>query len=134
MTLVKELMTENLFTLAENHPLDLAKDMMDWKNIRHIPVVDHGNHLVGLITHRDLLKAAMSSLTEVSKEDRRDHFRHHRVSELMQKEILTAGPDMPIKKAAQLMRDNRVGCLPVVDRENVLKGIITEADFLTLSW
>ena len=68
---VGDLMSSELVTLAEHESLDLADEIMKLARIRHLPVVNN-NRLVGLVTHRDLLRAQVSSLTELSDEEREE--------------------------------------------------------------
>jgi CBS domain-containing protein len=100
--------------------------------IRHVPVVDAKNHLVGLISHRDLLRASIASVsTKVANVERRQHLWTITIAEVMQTDVQTIAPDAPVKEAARLMRTKRIGCLPVI-AEECLVGIITEHDLLKL--
>ncbi len=130
---VRDLMTTELFTLRAGHMLGLAEDIMAWQNIRHIPVVDDQNRLVGLLTHRDLLKASLSSFADVPRKEQHELLNHIRVKDIMTKNVASIDPDSDLRTAAALMIDKKIGCLPVVEEE-VLVGILTEADFLTLAW
>jgi CBS domain-containing membrane protein len=130
---VKDIMTRELFTLGQDHKLDLADDIMNWQRIRHIPVVDQGGTLVGLLTHRDLLRASVSSLANISRQDQRELYQQMTVGDIMRKEAITISPDADLREAAATMIDEKVGCLPVVEGKKLV-GIITEADFLTLAW
>ncbi|HLG20268.1 MAG TPA: CBS domain-containing protein [Bdellovibrionota bacterium] len=130
---VREIMTKEVFTLRVDHKVDLADDIMNWQRIRHIPVVDAKNHLVGLLTHRDLLKASVSSLARIPLKDQRELYSHILVGDIMHKDIHTTSPDADLRDAAAIMIDDKIGCLPVVEAKKVV-GILTEADFLTLAW
>ena len=58
---VKDLMTSNVFTLYEDDNVNLLEELMQWKNIRHVPVVNYSNKLVGLVSHRDFLRIAIDN-------------------------------------------------------------------------
>lgn len=130
--LVRDLMTPKVFSVRADKRLLVAREIMDWANVRHVPVVDAQNHLVGLITHRDLLRASISSQsTKVADIERRQHQWTIPISEVMRANVQTIAPDAPVKEAARLMRAGKVGCLPVVS-EGRLVGIVTEHDLLKL--
>jgi CBS domain-containing protein len=101
--------------------VDLAASVMTWRHIRHVPVEDNDGHLVGLVSHRALLKLLTHGLpsngTAVT------------VREIMTPDPLTVSSTTPTLEAMEIMRRNRVGCLPVVD-DGRLMGIVTSYDFL----
>ena len=67
-------MTWSVFTVREDKNLILVEEIMSWARIRHVPVVDAQNRLVGLISHGDLLRASISSVgTRIANEERRQH-------------------------------------------------------------
>lgn len=128
---VADLMTHDVYTLRPTQSLPLAESLMGIKHIRHLPVVDAAGRLVGLVTHRDLLAAKISALTPLSSDERTTLELSVPVSRVMRTEVWTIGPDALAIGAARLMRDRRIGCLPVL-KEGGLAGIITEADLLGL--
>ena len=120
---VGQVMTRDLFVVRPEDLVDLAAAMMDWEHIRHVPVEDDQGQLVGLITHRDLLKL-------VGRTDRQGAVA---VSEIMHTELETILPDATTLSAMRLMRERRLGCLPVVDKRDRLVGIVTEADLIEVA-
>lgn len=128
--LVKHLMTSPVISLFAEQTLPLADDIMRFKHLRHLPVTDENNMLVGMISHRDILRAQISSLTGLTDSQRRARQESVTVSQVMTREVWTAGPDTPASNAGQLLLDHRFGCLPVVDLVGHLVGIVTERDFL----
>jgi len=129
---VADLMTTDVVTLTEDETLALAQRCMARGRIRHLPVVRDGQ-LVGLITHRDLLAASFSIFAEVEASEQRRVFDTVRVVEAMHRDVVTVSPDLTVAKAARILLENKYGCLPVVDDEQQLQGIVTEADFLRLT-
>jgi CBS domain-containing membrane protein len=97
-------------------------------HIRHLPVVDGKERLIGLVTHRNLL-AAWVSHGDPGHERPRDVARQIPVEMLMEKSVLTVEPDTPAAHAARVIETNKIGCLPVV-AAGKLVGIVTEADFV----
>lgn len=126
-----DIMTREVVTLSEDDSLEDARSCMERGRIRHLPVV-RGDKLVGLVTHRDLLAASFSLFAEVSRQEEHRLFSQIPVTELMH-DAVTAPPTMPVREAAKLLLENKFGCLPVVDDEGRLLGIVTEADFLKLA-
>lgn len=131
ITRVAELMTRDVITLEAQESLLLAQDIMELGRIRHLPVVD-GRRLVGLVTHRDLLSASLSSLEACAAEDE-SRKSHIFVRDVMRRDVRTVGPDTPAIEAARVMVEHKFGCLPVVDSDHRLVGILSEADFLRLA-
>lgn len=123
MQTVGELMTRNLVTLTETQNLAMAEDLLRLHRIRHLPVVRNGK-LVGLVTHRDLLRA--TAQRGGSDPARQPLW----ASDVMVRDVRTVGPDTPTREAVKLLLDNKYGCLPVVGADGELLGIITEADMV----
>ncbi len=127
--LVRDLMTPDVFTLKADDNLTSLYDLMDAEHVRHIPVVDEDGRLVGLVTHRDLLRGALASEEDLPVSVQRDLLRRTRVREIMIEDVETIAPDKSVQEAAQVMLDYKYGCLPVLE-DGRLVGIITEADFV----
>lgn len=123
---IGQFMTTDLFTVKPDDVVDLAASMMDWRHVRHVPVEDEEGRLVGLVTHRGLLRL-MSKGTRAASENNAVTVR-----EVMVTNPLTVSPSTPSLEAIEIMRCNRIGCLPVVEG-NELVGIVTSYDFLEAS-
>jgi CBS domain-containing protein len=121
---VGQFMATDLFTVRPDDLVDLAASVMTWRHIRHVPVEDAEGQLVGLVSHRALLKlltrGAQANENPVT------------VREIMTPAPITVSSTTPTLAAIEIMRQNRVGCLPVVD-EGQLVGIVTSFDFLDAS-
>jgi CBS domain-containing protein len=104
---------------------------MDAARLRHLPVVSRKNpgHVEGLVTHRDVLRVAGRAFVE-REESRRRMLQQLAVGEIMRRKLHTARPGEPAAAAARRMLDKKIGCLPVVDDDGTLVGIVTEADFV----
>jgi acetoin utilization protein AcuB len=128
---IREKMQKKPFTINPDASFYEARALIRDKGIRHIPVVDKGGHLVGLITDRDIREAAPSDATSLSVHELHYLLGKLKVSGFMKpkEKLITITSDVIIEEAVQLMRDHRIGCLPVVDG-NKLVGIITETDIL----
>lgn len=128
---VRELMSTPVTTLDPNDSLAFAEELMNVERVRHLPVVD-GDTLVGVLSHRDILAASISSLKNPSQEEDLEAKRKVRVREIMRGSVETIGAEDPALKAADVLLVHKVGCLPVVDERHHLMGIVTEADFVLL--
>ncbi len=127
---VADLMSTEVVTLTEGEDFVSANQIMKLRRFRHLPVVGDGNRLVGLVTHRDLLGAQatlMLALTEAKSGDERDVT--VTVGEIMSEVLLTCRPIEPLDDAARLMIDARVGCMLVVE-DDELVGILTQTDIM----
>jgi CBS domain-containing membrane protein len=127
MTLkVRDLMSPDVETLFIEETMDLANTIITLGRIRHLPVVERSGKLVGVLSHRDLLRA----FAELYREGRGDADQERvSVSDIMTKDVTTVGPDDPLLDAAEIIWENKFGCLPVVVDDHVV-GILTESDFV----
>lgn len=128
---VRDLMTDRLYTVRPDNDLATVRDLMIEHRIRHIPVVDPEENLVGLVTHRDLLRHALIEQADIPA-----YVEDVVLEQVQVREVMTPNPDTivaetDIREAAQTMLDNKYGCLPVVEG-NRLVGILTESDFVRL--
>jgi CBS domain-containing membrane protein len=126
---VRDIMSAPVFAVSHTDTLKDAEKLMEWRHVRHVPVVDENDELVGLMTHRDLLQACVSSIAEISQREQDAILRAIPVIEIMKGEVRTVSPETNARDAAALMLDRKIGCLPVVD-DKKLVGILTEADFM----
>jgi|SRR5450759_258174 CBS domain-containing membrane protein len=130
---VRDLMTEEVVTLSPGDNLAELVDRMADEHIRHMPIVDREGDLVGLVTDRSLAQFALSGDPgELPLSAQRDALRRRRIREIMSTEVDTVEPDQSLREAAELLLENKVGCLPVVEGNHVV-GILTEADFVRRS-
>jgi len=125
---VRDLMTDKVFTLRPQDDLMALYDLMDTKHIRHVPIVDRDKDLVGLVTHRDLTRSALGT-EEAPLSLQREMLGRRKIREIMATEIETVEPDEDLRAAAELLIENKIGCLPVVEGTHLV-GILTESDFV----
>lgn len=129
--LVKDCMTRHPIMVSPEVPAVEVEKIMAENHVRHIPVVGDGKRLVGLLTRQRLaLKPdTMGSLNvwEISR-----FLSNLSVSDLMLKanEVQTITPERTIERAAQIMMDHKIGCLPVLEDKVVVVGILSEVDVL----
>ncbi|MDH3726415.1 MAG: CBS domain-containing protein, partial [Myxococcales bacterium] len=117
---VVDVMQRNVVTVTEGDALTLARQLMLWRGVRHLPVVRTGR-VVGILSERDLL----SSIGPVGAQ----HTIEGTVEDAMKHPVETIEPLAPLADVAATMSVKKLGCLPVV-REGELVGIITNTDLL----
>lgn len=110
---VHKVMSTQIFTVNQNDSIRLLKNIMQWKNIHHIPVINDHNKIVGIISSSDILNV--------------NKFDDFSAAQVMQKDITTASSDMLIKEAKSLMIKNKIKCLPIIDHDELV-GILTKTD------
>lgn len=120
---VSEFMLTDLYTVQKDDIVDLVAELMDWNTIRYTPVEDTKGKLVGLVTARLLLRHFIKN-----KNSRKPAT----VSDIMINEPITVSQDANILEAMKLMRDNKIGCLPVVNGDELV-GLISETEFLRIT-
>ena len=128
--LAKHIMSAPVITFFAEQTMPLAEDIMHFKHVRHLPVVDDAGKLVGLVSHRDLLRVQISSLTGLTETQRRAWQSDVRMGQIMTKDVWTIHPETDAAVAGRTLLDHEFGCLPVVDDHDRLVGIVTERDFI----
>ncbi len=119
--IIKEVMKQVLTTVSPATTLTDAYTLMQNSNIRHLPVVEN-NKLVGIVTDRDL-RLSTSKLAKHPFEP------NEAIGNIMSQPVKTTHPSDPIESAAKLMRELKIGCLPVVEEQRLI-GIVTITDML----
>jgi CBS domain-containing membrane protein len=127
---VRDLMRVNVVTLHSSDTLGVADDIMSMGRIRHLPVVDGSRRVVGLVTQRDLYRAAISSALGFDRAKEHEWLGKVRVSDVMTREVTTVDAEAGVVDAVDQMVAKKFGCLPVTDREGQLVGLLTETDCL----
>ncbi len=128
---MRERIQRNPVTIGPDATFFEARSLIHDKGIRHLPVVDQENRLVGIVTESDIREAGPSDVATLSVKEMTDLLGTLKVSEFMVpgEKVITITPDTLIEEAIQLMQDNKIGCLPVVEGGK-LYGIFTETDAL----
>ncbi len=128
---IREKIQRNPITISPEASFFDARNLIHEKGIRHLPVIDKNNHLVGIVTDSDIREAAPSDATLLSVQELNYLLGKLKVSAFMtpKQKLITITPDTLVEEAAKLMHDNKIGCLPVLEKEK-LYGIFTETDAL----
>jgi len=128
---MREKIQRNPVTISPEASFYEARNLIHEKGVRHVPVVDKNNMLVGIVTDRDIRQAAPSDATLLSVQELNYLLGKLKVASFMtpKDKLITIHPDTIIEEAVQLMHDNKIGCLPVLE-QGKLYGIFTETDAL----
>lgn len=121
---IEQFMTTDLMTVREDEVLDRAVFLMDWRHVRQIPVEDNEQHLIGLVSYGAVLR--------IFTPDTHPADAPPTVAQVMDRNPMTAPPDMPTLEAIRLMRTHNLTCLPVV-ADGKLVGIVSVGDFMPLA-
>jgi CBS domain-containing protein len=125
---VSEVMATDVVTVGRNDDLRLVDDIMAERHIRHIPVVEDGA-IVGLVSQRDVFRAQMSSTMGYGEKGQRAYLHSILVKEIMVHPVITIAPEAPVTEAIDLIVEKGIGCLPVVQGQQVI-GIVTKTNLL----
>jgi acetoin utilization protein AcuB len=129
--LIDKSMTKKVITVETGSTICEAKEKMEKNSIRHLPVVEKDNTLVGIITDRDI-RSAMPSITLTDREssEERDRILKLQVKEIMTRNPVSISPTNTLEDALLMIQKMRVGAFPVVDPQGKLKGIISIRDLI----
>lgn len=127
--LVQDQMTRDPVTITPDTAFNDAFRQMKKNKFRRLPVVDprDARRVVGIVVEKDLLRASPSSASTLSIFELNHLLSELKVEQVMSQPVITTPPNLPLEEAACLMVANKVGCLPVVDGDQLV-GIITETD------
>ena len=131
-TLLVSVMRTDVCSVSMDATLGEAMTLCSDRRIRHLPVIDDEGRLAGLMTDRDLRSYVSPRIGTISENNADRETLHRRVHRIMVRNVVTGSPVMTLAQAAKLMLDKRVGCLPVVEEDQHLVGIVTLSDFLRL--
>jgi len=125
--LVKNWMSKEIVTVDADDSMQNAIYILQEQNIKMLPVMED-EHLVGIITDRDLKKASPSDATTLDMHELLFLISKIKVRDLMKKPVYTARPDDTVEEAAALLLEKKISGLPVLDKNDRLVGIITRSD------
>ncbi|MGF1508565.1 MAG: CBS domain-containing protein [Myxococcota bacterium] len=122
---VGQIMSTQLFSVRCEDILDLAANLMDWHEVRHVPVEDEAGRLIGLVSHHAVLRMFARGTVE----------RHTDVlvKDVMKSHPITASVETPTIQAMRMMKEHGVSCLPVVGTNQRLVGLVTERDLMLVA-
>lgn len=122
---VEQFMSTDIFTVGEDDSIELVLNMMEWRTIRHVPVENHSNELVGVVDYLSLL-----SLIKNHRQEK--DILLQPVKMIMRRNVPTVTPDTSTQEALNIILKHSASCLPVL-HDGILVGIITEHDFMRIA-
>ncbi|KUO61902.1 MAG: acetoin utilization protein [Gracilibacter sp. BRH_c7a] len=125
---VQQFMTSQVFTVTPNDSIFNAMNLMKTKNINRLPVIS-GGKLVGIVTDGDLRAASPSLATTLSKFEMNELLAKVSIKDVAVKKVVTCTPETLIEDAALIMRENKIGALPIMENDKLV-GIITHNNIL----
>lgn len=133
-TKIRDVMSHPVTSIQLNAPFRQVAQRISDMGIRHLPVVDEQNKAVGIITQRDLFKIQPPH----KNIDGEWVFDLDALDNVILARAMTSNPTVlhpedPVSEALLRMVHGKYGCVLVVDKDNVLCGIVTRADLLKLA-
>jgi len=124
---ISKIMTKNVIHVARDDRVIHARRLLIENNIARLPVVENGQ-VEGIIAEIDIARAFARLKKSISRAHQKHHIDELLVEDAMTSPAITADPDMPIQKAAEVMIENNIGALPIVRKR--LVGIVTRTDLI----
>lgn len=123
--IVEEIMNADVFTLDSENTIGDAIQLMAKKRIKHIPIVDGEQHLIGIVTDRDIKECTPSIFFDKGRMEALKM----PLAEIMTTDLITGHPLDFVEDVAAIFYENKIGCLPII-KDHRLVGIITQTDLL----
>jgi len=128
---VSRSMTRRVITVGPEATLFEIQDLMSENRIRHVPVVDEDNKLIGIVSDRDVRSALPYRYFQESiSPEEKAKVQRLRAKDIMTRKVFTISPGFTIQDALLMIQNSKVGALPVVDEEGRLRGILSVRDLL----
>ena len=127
---LKEIMVTRVFTAHIEDPLSAVEAKFRIHGVRHLPVVDDANRVVGIFTLRDLTRCLSPRKTEEGFRFDPEQLDRFIFKHVMTKDPLVLGPEDTLSHAVEIMARDKFGCIPIVGTGRVLVGIVTQIDVL----
>lgn len=128
---VKDNMIKDPITLTGDQSVSEAVDLMSDNGLHRLPVVDQNNKLIGLVTQSVIASNTPNNASTLSVFELNYLLNKLTIKDIMLKDVVTINQDALLEEAATILRKNDIGCLPVVQDDNTLIGIITHNDIFS---
>ena len=130
---VSTIMSTDLKIAGPDDPVAVLDELFKKHRIHHVPVTDEEGAVVGIVSKSEFLYLLRGfTVHEMDRFREEAKLRAFKVKEIMVKQVETIGEDEPIKKAVELLAQNRFRCLPVINADKKIVGIVTTHDIIDL--
>lgn len=127
---IKEIMTKDVLTLKPTDSFSKAQQELKRVSFHHLLITDEQGKLVGIISDRDMMSQVATYVDKNNGESFTDFLPRLTVADVMTRDIISIDEDTPIAAASILLLENNFSCLPIIDDEHRVKGIVTWKDLL----
>lgn len=127
---LKEIMNKDVISVHVDDPFSKVEQTFRSRHIRHLPVLDKKNKLVGIISERDLYRTVAPHKTEEGYLYDRSQLDEFILKFVMTPEPFRLRPENTVKDALEAMAFRKYGCIPITDAEGIMLGIVTRTDIL----
>jgi len=124
--IIEEIMKTNIITLTGEQTILDAHAIMHQHRIRHLPIIDEDQHLIGIVSDRDIRDALPSILMDIEKEK---EILKLPIKTIMKTNVITGHPLDFVEEIGAIFYEQQISCLPIV-QEQKLVGIVTNTDIL----
>ncbi len=134
MTSVRSIMTDDILTLGIENTLSDARIMMVENNIRHIPIVNDKQVLMGLVSQRDVLSVEESTLFDSNENvnSRLERDQYVKIDDFYRRDVVTINAHVSVHNAALTIQKYKIGCLPILSGDKLI-GLVTDSDFVNVA-
>ncbi|MFG6121320.1 acetoin utilization AcuB family protein [Thalassobacillus sp. B23F22_16] len=122
--LVEEIMKTDVITMKPTETIGKALQLLNEHHIRHLPIVDENNYVIGIVSDRDVRDASPSIFDESESEEFENE-----IQTIMSHPVITVHPLDFVEEVASIFYEHEIACVPVTKEERLI-GIITEKDML----
>ena len=130
---VRDIMANNVTCISHKASLKDAHELMQTRGVRHLPVISElDGTLVGILTHKKMISTIMFMIHKYGTNILARKERSQLIEDLMDTDFQKLTEDEPLNIVVEYFIDNKLGCLPVIDNENKVIGIVTSSDFVKL--
>lgn len=130
---IRDIMATNVVCISHKASLKDAHELMQTRGVRHLPVIsEEDGTLVGVLTHKKMIGVIISMINKYGTNILARKERGQLIEDLMDSDFQKVTEDEPLKVVVEYFIDNKLGCLPVIDNQNKVLGIVTSSDFVKL--
>jgi CBS domain-containing protein len=134
MLTVADIMTRNVITINQLNTMKNAHDLSKSKGIRHLPIVSQGTgELIGIVTQKEMIAKVIGILAEFGQERLCEQEMKTLAIDIADRDFATVYEHQDVREVAAFFLEHKHGCLPCLDKNDKLVGILSSSDFVKLS-